>query len=73
METLDCCGLECPMPIVELTKKIRKMRVGEELSLITTAEASKEDVPMWCIRTGNELIGSDTEDGRFVFRIKRLK
>jgi tRNA 2-thiouridine synthesizing protein A len=73
METLDCSGLECPMLIVELTKKIRKVKVGDELSLITTAEGSKEDVPVWCNRTGNELKGLDTEDGRFVFHIKKLK
>jgi tRNA 2-thiouridine synthesizing protein A len=49
------------------------MKVGEELILVTTAEGSREDVPVWCNRTGKELLGLDLEAGRFVFHIKKLK
>lgn len=61
------------MPIVELAKKMRRMRTDDELALITTAPGSREDVPTWCERTGNELLDLAIEDGRFVFQIRRGK
>ncbi|MDW5562563.1 MAG: sulfurtransferase TusA family protein [Methanomassiliicoccus sp.] len=73
MEILDCCGLECPMPIVHLAKKVKKMKVGEELILKTTAEGSRMDVPIWCKRTGNDLLNSSVEDGIFIYQIKKLR
>lgn len=61
------------MPIVELAKKMRRMRTDDELTLITTAPGSREDVPTWCERTGNELLDLAIEDGRFVFQIRKGK
>jgi tRNA 2-thiouridine synthesizing protein A len=61
------------MPIVELTKKMKKMAIGDELTLITTAEGSRDDVPVWCSRTGNELVRSQMENDTFVFYIKKTK
>lgn len=59
------------MPIVELAKKIRKMRAGDELHLIADAIGAKEDVPVWCRRTGNELLSFKDENGLFSFFIRK--
>jgi tRNA 2-thiouridine synthesizing protein A len=73
MNTLDCKGLMCPMPTVELTKKIRKMKVGDELEMISDDAHSKEDIPAWCYRTGNQLIGIREVEGEFIFHIKKQR
>jgi tRNA 2-thiouridine synthesizing protein A len=73
VETLDCKGLMCPMPIVQLAKKMKTMKVGDELELIANDIGSKEDVPAWCQRTGNQLVGMKEENGVFTYRIKKLK
>jgi len=70
-ETLDASGLMCPMPIVKLAKKIKEIKVGDVLELIADDVGSKEDVPAWCKRTGNELLESKEEDGVFHYLIKK--
>jgi tRNA 2-thiouridine synthesizing protein A len=60
-------------PILELTKKMKKMAIGDELTLITTAIGSKDDVPVWCDRTGNELVRSQMDKNTFVFYIIKTK
>lgn len=73
VEILDAKGLMCPMPIVQLAKKIKTMKVGDELELISDDVGSKEDVPAWCKRTGNELVEQKEAGGVYTYRIKKLK
>lgn len=73
VEVLDAKGLMCPMPIVQLAKKMKSMKVGDELDLISDDEGSKADVPAWCQRTGNELVDMKEANGVFTYRIKKLK
>jgi tRNA 2-thiouridine synthesizing protein A len=72
-ETLDAKGLMCPMPIVKLSKKIKEMPVGKVLELISDDVGSKEDVPAWCKRTGNQLVEMKEEGGAFYYYIKKLQ
>lgn len=72
METLDCKGLTCPMPMVELTKKIRKMRAGETLELISDDPHSREDIEAWCKRTGNELSSVSEVGTDLHYQIKKV-
>ena len=70
-ETLDCKGLSCPMPIIKLAKAMKKMPSGKVLQMIGTDPGSKEDVPKWCNKTGNELLGSAEESGANIFYIRK--
>jgi tRNA 2-thiouridine synthesizing protein A len=70
-EILDCKGLMCPMPIVKLAKKMKELPVGKVLELISDDVGSKEDIPAWCKRTGNQLLDSKEEKGVFYYYIKR--
>lgn len=73
VEILDCKGLMCPMPIVQLAKKIKTMKVGDEIMLIADDVGSKEDIPAWCQRTGNQLIEASEANGVFSYHIKKLR
>jgi tRNA 2-thiouridine synthesizing protein A len=70
--TLDARGLMCPMPIVHLAKKVKEMKSGQVLELLADDVGAKEDVPAWCSRTGNQLVGTEEEDKllKFYIRIK---
>ncbi len=70
-ESLDCKGLMCPMPIVKLAKKMKEMKVGQVLELVVDDPGSKEDVPAWCSRTGNELLEMKQEGKDFYFYVKK--
>ncbi|MFQ5974746.1 MAG: sulfurtransferase TusA family protein [Candidatus Hydrothermarchaeales archaeon] len=69
--TLDCQGLLCPMPVVELSRKIKDMRSGEVLELLADDEGARKDVPAWCSMTGNEYLGMEEGDSlKFYIRKK---
>lgn len=68
--TLDARGLMCPMPIVQLAKKVKEMTSGQVLELLADDVGAKDDVPAWCSRTGNQLLGTDTDGKVFKFYIK---
>lgn len=72
-QTLDCKGLSCPMPILKLAKGIKTIEVGRVLELLATDPGSKEDVPAWCEKTGNELLESGEEGGVYKYYIRRAK
>jgi tRNA 2-thiouridine synthesizing protein A len=68
--TLDAKGLMCPMPIVGLAKKAKEMKSGQILELLSDDVGAKEDVPAWCSRTSNQLIGTEAEGKVLKFYIK---
>jgi TusA-related sulfurtransferase len=60
-EELDAVGMMCPMPIVELSKKMNTLSPGTVLLIAADDEGVIEDVPSWCNRTGNEYLGHEIE------------
>lgn len=60
-ETLDAVGMMCPMPIVELSKRMKELEAGTVLEILADDEGVVEDVPSWCNRTGNEYLGHEIE------------
>lgn len=70
-ETLDCKGLSCPMPILKLAKAMKSIESGKVLELLGTDPGSKDDVPKWCTKTGNEFLGMEEEGGVNKFYIKK--
>ncbi len=69
-KTIDCRGMQCPMPILKAKKEILKIKVGETLEVLSNDPGSKEDFPRWAKRTGNEFLGvfEDTDTHYFIKR-----
>jgi tRNA 2-thiouridine synthesizing protein A len=63
--TLDCYGLLCPMPIIQTAKKIKTMKAGEVLEVLSTDAGIRQDMPAWCRTTGQEFLGLE-EDGEVI-------
>ena len=70
-EPLDCRGMRCPRPIVEMAKRMRKMEPGQVLELLVDDPVAKKDVPNWCTTTGNEFLERRDEDRFFRFYVKK--
>jgi TusA-related sulfurtransferase len=70
-ETLDCVGLMCPMPIVQLSKKMKTMPQGKVLAMRADDPGVAVDVPAWCNRTGNTFLGQEQQGKVFVSYIKK--
>lgn len=69
---LDVTGLLCPLPVLRAKKALREVPVGETLEVTASDPGSVRDMPVFCRQTGNELLETREEDGRFVFVIRRL-
>jgi tRNA 2-thiouridine synthesizing protein A len=58
---LDTLGLFCPMPIIKTSQKIKELKVGQVLEVISDDEGIKEDMPAWCETTGHEFLGLEEQ------------
>ena len=55
METLDCLGKRCPLPIIEVAKKIADQDPGFKVLLLSDDPASAPDLVAWARMTGNSV------------------
>lgn len=69
--TVDTVGKFCPVPIIEASKRLKEMSVGETLTVISDDEGIKNDMPSWCSMTGNEFLGMAEEDGEIKVFVKK--
>ena len=68
---LDASGLNCPLPILRAKKAIAGLDDNQTLKIIATDPGSVKDFEAFCKQTGNTLLSSGEEDGKFVFMIKK--
>ena len=68
---LDASGLNCPLPILRAKKAISALDAGQTLKIIASDPGSVKDFEAFCKQTGNELVSSGEEEGKFVFAIKK--
>jgi tRNA 2-thiouridine synthesizing protein A len=72
-KVLDCSGMLCPIPVIKTSKAIKEIPVGQVLKMIATDPGAPPDMEAWSRQTGNELLDSHQEEGKFVFYFRRMK
>ena len=70
-QELDASGLNCPLPILRAKKALGSLEAGQVLRIIATDPGSVKDFEAFAKQTGNELMESGEEGGKFVFLIKK--
>lgn len=70
-QELDASGLNCPLPILRAKKALSSMETGKVLHIIATDPGSVKDFEAFAKQTGNELMESREEGGKFHFLIKK--
>lgn len=70
-QELDASGLNCPLPILRAKKTLNSMSSGQVLHIIATDPGSVKDFDSFAKQTGNVLIESKEEGGKFHFLIKK--
>ena len=70
-QELDASGLNCPLPILRAKKTLTGMESGKILHIIATDPGSVKDFEAFARQTGNELMESKEEGGKFLFLIKK--
>ncbi len=69
---LDASGLNCPLPILRAKKTLNSMDAGQVLHVIATDPGSIKDFDAFAKQTGNELMESKEEGGKYHFLIKKI-
>ncbi|GAA1475957.1 hypothetical protein GCM10009623_04030 [Nocardioides aestuarii] len=69
---LDCRGMRCPMPVIELARRIEDVPVGGTVAVAATDVAARVDVPAWCRMREQDYVGEEVaDDGTPVFVVRR--
>jgi tRNA 2-thiouridine synthesizing protein A len=72
LHSLDARGLNCPLPILRTKKALAGMQAGEVLEVIASDPGSVKDLDSFCSQTGNEMLSSQSHNGEFQFRIRKV-
>lgn len=54
--TLDCTGMNCPVPIVRISQRFKTLEPGSRLVVTADDPAFGADVRAWTRRLGHELL-----------------
>lgn len=72
-KTVDARAMACPGPLLEAKKAIGGIAVGQILEVMSGDAGSREDIPAWCKKTGNEYLGFVERDGYDSIYVLRKK
>jgi cysteine desulfurase len=56
---IDALGKLCPLPVIELARRIRDVPVGAVVRVLADDPAARLDIPAWCRMTGHDYLGAE--------------
>lgn len=68
---IDLSGLNCPLPILRTKKALAELQSGQVLKVMATDPATPKDFDAFARQTGNTLLQSAEEGGKFLFWLRR--
>ncbi len=72
-KVVDARAMSCPGPLLEAKKAIGIVKVGGVLEIWSGDSNTKNDLPRWCEKVGQEFLGSAPGEGYERLFIRRLK
>ena len=70
-EVLDTVGFYCPVPIIKTAAKIRAMRQGQVLEVLSDDRVILVDMPAWCKSCGHDYLGHRVEGGEIHLFVRK--
>lgn len=71
IKTIDCCGLQCPGPIMKVHESIQQMEQGDILEVSATDMGFARDIASWCKQTGNTLVAARRQGAANLVQIQK--
>ena len=69
---IDARGLNCPLPVLRLRKRLKDLAAGTLVELLATDRAALRDVPAFCAGQGHEVVSAaDESDGTLRFHVRK--
>lgn len=70
---IDARGRRCPLPILDLARRIGEIAIGATISVEADDPAAGPDVQAWCRMRDHEYLGaSAAADGTPAYTVRRL-
>lgn len=69
--TVDARNLQCPLPVLKISKAINQVASGQTVELIATDRGSLSDIPAWSKDMGHPLKEQFEQDGEFHFVVEK--
>ncbi len=70
MHYLDARHLLCPLPVIRVQDRVKKLIVGDMLEVSCTDPGVMQDIPAWCRINGHRLVSAVGNDGEFTIRLE---
>ena len=70
MIEVDSRGRRCPLPIIDLARRMPSVALGAVVRVLADDPAAANDIPAWCRMKGQEYLGSPAEG---VYEVRRLR
>ncbi|MBC8146761.1 MAG: sulfurtransferase TusA family protein [Bacteroidetes bacterium] len=67
---INCIGMKCPRPIIEIAKAARKSTPGSIINIIADDLAFESDVNAWAENTGATILSMTKEKGQIEVKIQ---
>jgi len=71
IQSLDCQGMQCPLPIYKSSMALKSLAAGEILEVVCTDPASPNDFNAFARQTGHELLKSEDTDSVQTFWLRK--
>lgn len=69
---VDCRGRRCPLPILDLARRIGDVAIGAVVAVDADDVAARHDVPAWARMRGHRYLGeSAAPDGTPRYAVRR--
>ena len=60
---LDARGLKCPLPVLQMEKRLAALPAGGRLTVLATDPMAKVDIPLHCRQHGHECTVTEADGG----------
>ena len=70
-EKISTVGLNCPKPLIETRKAMRKLAAGDILVVEGDHAVSKDEIQQAVKDTGDEVLSVDEAGGKWVITVKK--
>ena len=67
---LDARRLLCPLPIIKVQERVKKLNPGDILKIVCTDKGSLSDIAAWCRIHGHYLLSSSIQNREIFMTIQ---
>jgi tRNA 2-thiouridine synthesizing protein A len=68
---IDAIGQRCPLPVIELARRIADVPVGSVVEVLADDPAAAPDIAAWCRMRTHDYLGAEQRMGATAYQVQR--